>query len=155
MCHLKFCLNKIVYRFWDQIDRYPPCLVRLLARVPRGRPLTNSEIAEKSGLSEGQIVSLSHCTDWAGVDIYALKAFSQACGVDLFNSKDMRRVTDYIRKRPSFRYLKVSSEWDIFYKPLVLKWVTHYESAKGGTGGGGGEEQADKVGTARQGKSSG
>lgn len=89
-------------------------------------------------------MSLSHCTNWAGVDIYQLKAFSQACGVDLFNSKDMRRVTDYIRKRPSFRYLKASGEWDVFYKPLVVKWVSHYESTKGRPRQGGAEQPEDK-----------
>ena len=52
--------------FYTRIDKYPPVLVRLMARKPRGtgsgngtKPLSTDEIAKSSGLSYSLVEGLS------------------------------------------------------------------------------------------------
>lgn len=109
--------------FWTRLDRYPPVLCRLLAREKRGRPLTTAEIADTSGLPPAKVEAISASVSWDGVEVDDMKRFAQACGCDFDQQKDMRRVEDYLRKRPKFTYLKRSSQWKNYYYPLVLKWM--------------------------------
>lgn len=109
--------------FWTRLDRYPPVLCRLLAREKRGRPLTTVEIADTSGLPPAKVEAISASVSWDGVEVEDMRRFAQACGCDFDQQKDMRRVEDYLRKRPKFTYLKRSSQWKNYYYPLVLKWM--------------------------------
>ncbi len=109
--------------FWTRLKRYPPVLCRLLAREKRGRPLTTAEIAQRSGLPPARVEAISASTTWHGVEVPDMKAFLQACGTDFDHQKDMRRVEDYLRKRPKFTYLKRSPDWSTYYYPLVRKWM--------------------------------
>jgi hypothetical protein len=109
--------------FWVRLNRYPPVLCRLLAREKRGRPLTTAEIAERSGLPPAKVEAISASISWDGIEVEDMRRFVQACGCDFDNQPNMRRVEDYLRKRPKFTYLKRSPQWESYYCPLVVKWM--------------------------------
>lgn len=108
--------------FWDRAEQYPPVLCRLLARLPYGRPLADAEIAEASGLSVHQVFILSQCTNWVGIDIPTAHKFLDGCGINFEDPEHMDRVDDYLRKKPSWKYLRLSPHWASFYQPLMLKY---------------------------------
>ena len=118
-------------QFWKRIERFPPILLRLLARHPHGQPLTGQEIAKNSGLTDWQVNSLSWSTTWEGVDIYQLRNFMIGCGVDLTNSRQMKRIEVYLRGRmqngqripPQFTYLKRHPWWSEYYQPLMRSYM--------------------------------
>jgi hypothetical protein len=108
---------------WQQIDRFPPILCRLLARVPRGRPLTTEEIATASQLPPAKVEALSISTSWHGVDVYEMKRFMLACHMDIASPAAINRIEDYIRKGAKFSYLRRSKQWEAYYLPLMKKWM--------------------------------
>ncbi len=115
--------------FYDRISRFPPCLVRLLARhETEYRPLTNTEIAARTNgvLGPWPVAVLSNTTSWDGIELAKLRAFTRACRCDFDNAKDMRRVEDYIRKSPTFRYVRLSPDYDQQFKPLFVSWRKSY-----------------------------
>jgi len=112
--------------FYSKAGRYSPILCRLLARVRYGRPLTSQELADSSGLSLFQVEALSRQTNWDGVDIETVRRFTESCGTDFTSRKDMRRVSDYMRKAPTFAYLKRSRNFHEYYLPLISKWRSAY-----------------------------
>ena len=119
--------------FYKRIDKYPPVLVRLMARKPRGvgsgngtRPLSTSEIAKLSSLPVSMVEGLSHSTTWEGVDVYTVRDFTVACGVDFTNPLHMKRLAQYLQKRGAFHYLKKDKDWGNYYSHLVSIWRTSY-----------------------------
>jgi len=110
----------------QKAERFPPILCRLLARKRYGRPMTLLEIAEASHMTPHEVESLSQSTTWEGVDIFRLKAFTSACGVDFDDSKQLRRAEDYLSKQPTFRYLRSSTEWTTYYLPLLKRLRRSY-----------------------------
>jgi len=117
--------------FWKRLDRYPPVLCRLLARQKRGRPLTTQEIAKASGLPPAKVEAISGSISWDGVTVLEMKDFTRACGCDFTSQSHMRRVEDYLRKRPRFTYLKRSPYWREYYYPLVVRWMETHGSTSG------------------------
>lgn len=110
-------------QFKLRLRRFSPILCRLLARERYGRPLSTDTIAKRAGVSVPIAAMMSEQTDWHGVDIYHTLAFMRACGVDILDSQQMRRVEGYLRRRPSFLYLRNSGDWETTYKPLMAKWL--------------------------------
>ena len=115
--------------FYERIDKYPPVLVRLMARKPRAsgsgngtRPLTTKEIADQSGLPSSMVEGLSHATTWRGVDVYTVRDFTVACGVDFTNPLHMKRLAQYLHKRGAFHYLRKAEAWGSYYIHLVRIW---------------------------------
>lgn len=115
--------------FYHRIDKYPPVLVRLMARSPRSygsgngtRPLTTKEIASRSGLTVSMVEGLSHSTTWRGVDVYTVRDFTVACGVDFTNPLHMKRLSQYLQKRGAFHYLRKDDKWGDYYVHLVRVW---------------------------------
>lgn len=116
--------------FWERIDRYPPVLCRLLARVPKGKPLTTEQIAERSGLSPVQVEAISRQTDWRGIDLPTARSFMLGCNTDLSDRKHCRRIWMYLKSQPRvpsrrFSYLRRSSNWKTYYLPLLEVFVNH------------------------------
>lgn len=117
--------------FFDRASFFSPILIRLLARKKNAGPLNNYEIAKISGLEEWEIAALSSKLDWRGVDIPTAKLFMKACGIDLENPADVKRVVVYlsgstvngIKVAPTFRYLRSSPDWQSFFCPLLLKYM--------------------------------
>tara|TARA_R110002051_G_scaffold323373_1_gene416783 strand:+ start:78 stop:428 length:351 start_codon:yes stop_codon:yes gene_type:complete len=108
--------------FYNKANRFSPVLCRLLARKRYGRPLTSLELSDASGLSLVQVEAISQQVNWTGVDLYTLRKFTQSCGTDFSSRSDMRRVSDYMRKSPTFAYLKRSRNFREYYLPLISKW---------------------------------
>ena len=115
--------------FYDKANRFSPILCRLLARKRYGRPLSSQELSDDSGLSLVQIEALSQQVNWNGVDLDTLKKFTQSCGTDFASRSDMRRVSDYMRKAPTFAYLKRSKNFREYYLPLISKWRAAHAGA--------------------------
>lgn len=112
---------------WEKLDKYPPLFLRLMCRHRYGPPLTTQEISERSGLNEVEIEAISNETTWNRLTVDQARRYMKACGIDLFNGKDLKRVRDYIRLTASFAYLKRSPVWETYYKPKLLKWMEYYE----------------------------
>jgi len=115
---------------WERLDKFPPLFLRLLARHPRGKPLTTLEISKRSGLSALEVHAMSWHTDWRGIDIPTARAYMAGVGIDLTCRKDVRRIRMYIRSAPKdprmrFPYLRKSPEWESFYLPLLVTLLKH------------------------------
>jgi hypothetical protein len=117
---------------WSRrLDRFVPILVRLLARDPRGRPLTTAEIAERSGLFPMEIETLSRATSWDGVTIPTYRSFCRACNLDLMNSQQAKRNEVYlngklvngVRQPCLWLFLKRDPAWETYYRPLMLLYI--------------------------------
>lgn len=127
--------------FWTRINRFPPILVRLLARHPRGEPMTTLEIADRSGLSPFQVEALSQSTDWSTIDLPTAQKFLCACRIDLTNTVQMKRVKVYlkgpvkngVRAPTPYRYLKTSPLWPTYYQPLRDRWCASLIARSGAT----------------------
>lgn len=112
--------------FWQLTKIITPVWARLLARIPRGRPLTDAEIARASGLTVDRVFVIQHMTDWSNVSLVEAEKFLAGCGIDLFNSRNWERIKWYIPrpgiKSPvTFKYLRISPEWETKFKPLMLR----------------------------------
>lgn len=106
--------------FWETSKIISPLVARLLARVSWGRPLSDAEIAKASGLTIDRVFMIQHMTDWSAIGIVEAEMFLRGCGVDFCNLKHMQRVRNYLR-RPTWKYLRVSTEWKSKYEPLVRR----------------------------------
>jgi len=116
--------------FWDRLVRYPPILCRLLARVPRGRPLTDVEIADRGGLSALQVQAIGNQTDWTGIDLPTARRFMVGCDTDLSHRPTVIRIYSYLRneaKNPAnrFVYLRKAPNWTAYYRPLLTRFHQH------------------------------
>jgi len=117
---------------WQTINRYPPILVRLLARKSHGAALSTMEIAEISGLSPAAVEAISQTLSWDGITVSQLQSFLKGCKIDLFNPRQRKRIEVYLRgkmingqrKPPNYRYLKKDPLWLTYYQPLMLRWWT-------------------------------
>lgn len=111
---------------WQRIEERPPILVRMMARHRHGPPLTNAEIAAASGLAPYQVAELSFATSWRGVDIYTMKAFTIACGMDFTDRQQWKRTSAYLdrvlRGDFNFKYLRTSPDWKTLYEPMLAKF---------------------------------
>jgi hypothetical protein len=115
--------NQKPLTIWQRVERYAPCVVRLLARKQLGRPLTDEEIAERSGLTVSHVAMLSQRTDWVGVDVPTMRKFLVGCGCDFTKYKQHKRMDCYLKSKPTFRYLRISKQWETLYQPLMAKWL--------------------------------
>jgi hypothetical protein len=105
------------------LQSFPPILVRLLARRKGGAPLSDGDIAAGSGLELPLVSYISQMTDWGRVSVYEASHFCRGCGLSWDDAKAWRRVTDYLRKRPTFKYLSRSDDWQSLYKPMFKRWL--------------------------------
>lgn len=107
----------------DRLHNFPPCLTRILARHKSGGPLSIDEIQTNSpGMYIIEIGTLSRVTEWTHVPLWQAVNFYKGCGLDLDDTAAWRRVADYLRKRPTFRYLRASEQWTTYWKPILLSW---------------------------------
>ena len=116
--------------FPEKLDRFPPVVIRILARVPVEsgtggvRVKTDHEIARDSGLTLSKVASLSCLTSWGEVPIDTIIAFCKGCGADLDNRDWQRHNAAYMKKLRSLpQYLRASPEWETKFKPLIELWV--------------------------------
>jgi hypothetical protein len=124
--------------FAQRLNDFPPILCRLLARKKNGPPMTVEEIVNRSHQTPGvknplnpvQVENFSNILDWKHIYLPDALTFMYGCRVDLTDAKEFRRINDYLSKRPSFKYLRKSADWEKYYKPLFLKWATTHRDRK-------------------------
>jgi hypothetical protein len=132
--------------FWNIAEKYPPILVRLLARRKNGPPLTTAEIAERAvkhwyehggdprlllnkPYSSYVINSISQELSWNNIEFGAMRAFLFACDMDFCDRDDMNRKTAYLRSvKHRFGYLSQSPEFLTVLRPLALRYREHIKS---------------------------
>jgi len=102
--------------FQHKLDRFPPVVCRLFARHRWGLPLDNRELAERSGLSEYKVVSMSTLTSWDSVTVGDMRAFLRGCGLDFDRRESMNRIGCYLRSKAhsKFVHLRRSPHRDYF-----------------------------------------
>lgn len=108
--------------FWKLCERFPPCLVRMLARHPRGPLLSDEQIAKQGELSLLSVRMVSGHLDWDGIDVCMMRRFLTGCGIDFENRIKIKRLTEYLSRNPKLLYLRNDAEWDTRWKPLIQKW---------------------------------
>lgn len=113
--------------FWVKLTEFPPIVCRLLARIPTEtggvRAMTAVEIADRAGISEMEVNSLSWMTSWDSVPVTKVRAFTEACGVDLTSREKLRVHVAYVRGSGSWKYLKQSPDWRAVYEPMIKAYV--------------------------------
>ena len=109
--------------FYQATNRYPPILCRLLARRKNGPPLTDKEIADRSGLTVFEVKTLSTLTRWDDVPVGTMWKFLVGCGTDFCKWADMKRIDAYRRSRPTWKYLRRSGRWLDYYEPLLKAYA--------------------------------
>lgn len=72
------------------LNKVPPFIVAAMAKVNR-KPLSRSELAERSQLSLRMVERLCVKVSWEGVDVEVCGAFADAACVDLFKPFKVRR----------------------------------------------------------------
>lgn len=112
------------HSIWAKLDRYPPILVRLLARKSVTEPMTNEDIwrAAKGELSRAEVQFISFCPKWDTIPVAKMRAFCLACGVDFANRDTMRSCNRYLRSKPSFAHLKSHAE-DPEFKAILNEYI--------------------------------
>jgi len=99
-------------------EKFPPNICRFLARKMHGtKPMSHSDLAEKTGLSRAGVALLSKRKSWRGVPIERVVGFSEACGVSLTNPK---RTTEFMR-RASKKYLVGANKTQRKFLSEILK----------------------------------
>jgi AraC-like DNA-binding protein len=105
----------------EKLNRFPPALCRLVARVGKGRgcrPLTIDEIAAISGLSPCTVYRLSKAMTWAYETGLIISAFSAGCGVDLLNT---RRHREYLTRRKRWHLSKQPKYFSRLLKRMAAR----------------------------------
>lgn len=100
------------HSIWTKLDRYPPVLVRLLARTRSGRIMSDDEILDRAAtlgftyLDKSAIVSLTYARSWDWASVREMREFCLSCGVDFANAAKMRSLNRYLRNHPKFAHVK-------------------------------------------------
>lgn len=94
------------HSIWIKLDRYPPLLVRLLARTAGGRLMSDDEVLRRSKgqLDRSDLAYLAYALSWERVPVGQMRAFVIACGVDFADPARMRSLNRYL-KTAAFRHL--------------------------------------------------
>jgi hypothetical protein len=116
-------------KYSEYMAVFPPAICRLLARTDshRGnsqRPLTDREIADRSGLSLDTVRMYSWAKSWDNIPAPSMDRFSKGCGVDFDNHVGMRKHLRMLsrmsgRWETASHYLRRDPEWDTKWKPLL------------------------------------
>lgn len=123
---------------WHWFVKYPPVLVRLLARrktCPRSRrhiiALRDPEVAIGGGLPLRDVRRIQRKVDWDDVTIGDAKRFCKGCGFDPFNFRDRQRFVNYCRhKTVKWEWLHQSGAWESTFRPLIGVWRNHTNGGK-------------------------
>jgi hypothetical protein len=107
---------------WTEFDKYPPILVRLLAREKTStksvRALTNEEISIRSGIVRERVEEISRMLEWE-CPLHEARLFCTGCSFDPLDALDRNRAGAYLRGGPKWTYLRAASCWRNVFVPLV------------------------------------
>ena len=113
---------------WGLIDKYPPHLVRLLAKRKTGAKqiaaLSDEDIAIMSQIPLERVREIYRSSEWK-CSVREMRAFCSACDFDPEDSMDRNRLSAYKNQRggPKFTYLRKSPWWGSVFKPLILEFL--------------------------------
>lgn len=112
-------------RYDERLDRYPPILVRLLARRGRGRETwypDDASLAAVCGLSIARFKFIEWSTDWRDITNGDRRAYFMGCDVNLENRATLKRL-EYMRVRGNFTWLHKSPLWGPQFREMVEVYV--------------------------------
>ena len=113
------------YSFWQKLNEWPPCLVRLYAHKG-ANALSNAELSIISGIPAYEIAALSMRRTWDAIPVGVVKSFTSACGVDFCDPDSMERLRIYFKNGPKFRHLKrLPDDERDFFRDLVRYTAGH------------------------------
>jgi hypothetical protein len=118
--------NKLTFQ--EKLLRFPPVVVRLLARSYHGpkekcSALTDAEVAARGKLPIELVRYISRLTSRENVDVGLMFKFMVGCGADLNDRRWLFRNTHYMARLDRLpRYLVASNEWFTTFKPLIEIW---------------------------------
>ena len=106
--------------FFQRLRRYPPCLIRLLARNPNGTAMSDGDI-----VARGCRHQFGYAPSWDGIPVDQADAFLTACGADPLDTKWVRRVNRLTKADSTcrFTWLQRSALWPQF-KTLLKVYMT-------------------------------
>ncbi len=107
--------------FWARARRFPPILVRLLAHDERGWPMSDDQIAARSGLSLFTVQIISQALDWSCCDVVTMQKYLVACNRDLEDRHQRHRAYQFL-ERPTWQRLRRSPQWKSLYEPLLIRY---------------------------------
>lgn len=111
--------------FFQRASDFRPTIVRLLARHKNGPPMTDEEIAERSGLLPAQVNDIAWSPEWR-TSLPAMQSFLHACEVNFESARQMNRVYYYLRNKPQFEYLMRHPDWKRRWLPMMIQWRNYY-----------------------------
>ena len=98
-----------------KLNKFPPFLCRFVARDKSGqRPLSNQDIAKRSGLNEQAVCKICRLKTWNDLTLDTIERFSSACGVNLLHP---RRHLDFLKRRSQIHAKKSLRLYSSFLKP--------------------------------------
>jgi hypothetical protein len=116
-------------KFSEYMAIFPPAVCRLLARSENSRgqsvrPLTDREIADRSGLGLDEVRALAWAKSWNNVPAPTMVAFSKACGLDFDDRQTMRKHLRWLKRMAgrweiAGHYLRRDPEWETKWQPLI------------------------------------
>lgn len=118
--------------FWKLMAKFPPVLVRLLARRRTGGKhvvaLSSEEIAIASGLTLERVREIQLSENWNEITLKEAELFCLGCRFDPCNFADRNRYrayTNQCKNNPTknwWKYLRTSPHWGSEFVPLVQTW---------------------------------
>lgn len=115
--------------FWQRSEIYTPILCRLMAKDD-GKA-ASSELLSRAchpsvQMTPHEIHLLSQSESWNSIPLATMRSFLHACNLDFCNPAQMHRADEYLRRNPTFRYLRADPLWESYYLPLLKRWRASY-----------------------------
>lgn len=112
---------------FQKLNRFPPCLLRLLARNADGEAKPLDEIIREMTLLSGRPMvsvahTLSYTTSWDEVTVGNMQLWLAATGCDLEDRATYRRLSRYMNpdRDTKFSHLRRSDEWPELKRILTV-----------------------------------
>lgn len=92
-----------------RLERLPPFLAYAICTVyerGRARHISLKELAQRTGLTKWQVVSISRRLSWKGVAVERMVAFLEACDIDICRLRETaRRIRRHKNRHNPFYHL--------------------------------------------------
>jgi hypothetical protein len=109
----------------DKAKRFPPIACRLLARHQlhhnKVAAMSDSEIADRSQLSMGQVKHISWSLSWDEIPFGQMIRFLRGCGID-FDDRDSVKRNTMMMNGGTFLYMRKSPLWESQLRDMAKYW---------------------------------